>query len=271
MKRILILFILAIAAATCAFGECSDADKAVLEAFDRAWSAAGQNGDRAALMNIYADDYAGLPTMIGKAQSIEATMAAFERNKTNPSTATNTTDHYMIACTPTSATITHRNTTTTKVDGKEKTTYSRSVHVLEKRGGKWQVVSNAGNGLDDAATLEYMERDWGNAIKNRDMAWFEKNLAADFTEVSFVTGAVNNKQNSMTAIKDDKTVFDSFSFSEMSIRVDGDRAIITGIAHVKGKDDKGAAMDTRIRFTDTFIRRDGRWQAWATQAMMMPK
>lgn len=271
MKRILVVFILAIATVTYAFGECSEADKTALEALDRAWSAAGQNGDRAALTNIYADDYVGLPTMVGKAQAIETTMAAFERNKTNPSTATTTYDHYMIACTPTSATITHRNTTTTNADGKDKISYTRSVHVLEKRGGKWQVVSNAGNGLDDAAILDYMERDWGNAIKNRDMAWFEKNLAADFTEVSFMTGAVNNKQNSMMEIKNDKTVTDSFSFSDMNIRVDGDRAIVTGIAHVKGKDDKGAAMDMRIRFTDTFIRRDGRWQAWATQAMMMPK
>jgi len=30
---------------------------------------------------------------------------------------------------------------------------------LEKRGGRWQVVSNAGHGLDDQATLAYMERD----------------------------------------------------------------------------------------------------------------
>ncbi len=271
MKRILAMFVLTLAVAGYAFGECSEADKKALEAFDHAWSAAGQNGDRAALMNIYADDYAGFPTMVGKAQAIETTMAAFERNKTNPSTATTTSDHYMISCTPTSATITHRNATTTKADGKEKTSYTRSVHVLEKRGGKWQVVSNAGNGLDDNAILAYMEMDWGNAIKNRDMAWFEKNLAADFTEVSFMTGAVNDKQTSMMELKNDKTVFDSFSLSGMNIRIDGNTAIVTGIANVKGKDDKGAAMDMRLRFTDTFIRRDGRWQAWATQAMVMPQ
>ena len=274
MKHLLAMCILVISAATFAFGECSEADKKALETFDRAWGTAGDKGDRAALMNFLADDFVGLPGMVNKTQSIEGTMRAFERNKANPTMADKTThDLYIISCTPNTATITHRNIITTKngAGGKEETFWTRSVHFLEKRGGKWQVVSNAGHGLDDNAMLAYMEMDWGNAIKNRDMAWFEKNLAADFTEVSFMTGAVNDKQTSMMELKNDKAVFDSFSLSGMNIRIDGNTAIVTGIANVKGKDDKGMAMDMRLRFTDTFIRRDGRWQAWASQAMVMPK
>ncbi len=273
MKRILILSILVLASSTLAFGECSDADKKALEAFDRAWGMAGTNGDRAALMNIYADDYAGLPGMQSKVAAIDATMKTFEQNKANPSMAGSVAhDHYMIACTPNTATITHRNVVTTVVGegGKPETFWTRSVHFLEKRGGKWQVVSNAGNGLDEYDILAYMERDWADALKNRDMAWFGKNLAADFTEVDF-DGTVNDKQALMMAVKNDKSVYDSVSFSDMNIRIDGSRAIVTGIVAIKGKDDKGAAMDMRIRFTDTFIQRDGRWQGWASQIAMMPK
>ena len=50
-------------------------------------------------------------------------------------------DNYIIGCTPTTATVTHRNTVTQTDGGKDQTTYSRSVHVLEKRGDRWQVVS----------------------------------------------------------------------------------------------------------------------------------
>jgi hypothetical protein len=30
-------------------------------------------------------------------------------------------------------------------------------------------------------------------------------------------------------------------------------------------------FDVTLRFTDTYIKRDGRWQAWASQATMIPK
>ncbi len=124
MKRILAMLVLTLAAVGYVFGECSDADRKALEAFDRAWGDAGVNGDRTALMNIYADDYAGLPGMLNKTVTIEDTMKAFERNKANPQMADKIThDNYMISCTPTTATITHRNIITTKdgAGGKEET------------------------------------------------------------------------------------------------------------------------------------------------------
>ena len=54
-----------------------------------------------------------------------------------------------------------------------------------------------------------------------------------------------------------------------SKRVDGNAAVVTGINHVRGKDDKGVAFDRRTRFTDTFIKRDGRWLVWATQGTLI--
>ena len=153
------------------WAQCSDTDKKALEAFDRAWSKAGQDGDRNALSAIYADDYVGFPTMQAKTPAIAATMATFEQNKVNPAAAAqNETDHYMIACTPTTATITHRNKTfqPTANGGKGATSYSRSVHFLERRNGKWVVVSGAGGPLSDSDFLRYIEMDWIRAVKARD-------------------------------------------------------------------------------------------------------
>ena len=273
MKRILTTGILMLMAAGAAAAQCSDADKAALKAFDGAWSKAGQAGDRATLTAIYADDYVGFPGMQGKAQAIESTMRTAEREKANPGLADNVVyDHYMISCTPATATITHRNTVTTQAGegGKPETFYTRSVHFLEKRGGKWQVVSNAGNGLDDYAILGYLELDWNDAALKRNKAWFDKYYASDFSSVSSSSAALMNKNQDIADIVDDKGTVDWNQLSDLNIRIDGNTAIVTGINHVKGKDDKGAAFDRRVRFTDTWIKRDGRWQAWASQGTRMP-
>ena len=273
MKRAFFAAILSAALCITAFAECSATDKAALEAFDRAWGAAGETGDRAALMNIYADDYVGLPGMLGKAATIDATMKTFERDKANPAGANKVTyDHYMISCTPTTGTITHRNTIWTPVGegGKAETFYTRSVHFLEKRGGKWQVVSNAGGGLDDYTVLWYLEQDWNDAGPKRDKTWFEKNYAADFSSVSSMTGKLSNKAEDIADTMNDKGNLELTETSDMDIRMEGNTAIVTGIFRTKGKDEKGVAYDRKIRFTDTWVKRDGRWQAWATAGSIIP-
>ena len=273
MKRILAMFVLTFAAAGYAFGECSDADKKAIEAFDRAWGEAGVKGDRAALTAVYADDYMSIPQMMNKMATVEDTMKSFETDKANPQMADKIThDNYMITCTPMSATITHRNVITVMNDagGKEETFWTRSVHVLEKRGGKWQVVSNAGNGLDEYDTLAYMEMDWNNAYKMRDAAWFERNYAGDMTEVDSSDGKIVGKKAAIAAMNADKSVIEWMMIEALDTRVEGNTAIVTSILHAKGRDEKGAAFDRRTRYTDTFIKRDGRWMVWASQGTRIP-
>ena len=273
MKRILAMFVLTFAAAGYAFGECSDADRKALESFDRAWSAAGEKGDRAALTAVYADDYISIPQMANKTMTIENSMKGFEADKANPQMADKIThDNYMITCTPMTATITHRNVITVMNDagGKEETFWTRSVHVLEKRGGKWQVVSNAGNGLDEYDTLAYMEMDWNNAYKMRDAAWFERNYAGDMTEVDSSDGKIVGKKEAIAAMNADKSVIEWMMIEALDTRVEGNTAIVTSILHAKGRDEKGAAFDRRTRYTDTFIKRDGRWMVWASQGTRIP-
>ncbi|MBA3600738.1 MAG: nuclear transport factor 2 family protein [Acidobacteria bacterium] len=273
MKRIFLMLMVTFTFAGYAFGECSESDKKALESFDRVWGEAGVNGDRNALTAILADDYTGLPAMQNKTQNIEAAIKAFEFNKANPQMADKLShDNYMITCTPNSAVITHRNVVTTKngAGGKEETFWTRSVHFLEKRGSKWQVVGNAGNSLDEYAMLGYMEMDWNNAYLKHDMGWFERNYAADYSNVSSNNARLYNKAEDIADIKTDKTAYESAELSEINIRVDGNTAVVTGVNHVKGRDEKGQPMDFRLRFTDTFIKRDGRWQVWASQGTRIP-
>jgi ketosteroid isomerase-like protein len=253
--------------------ECSDADKKALASFDGAWGKAGQSGDKATLMTIYADDYIGFPGMQSKTAAIEDTMRTFEHNKANPAGADKVTyDHYMVSCTPMTATVTHRNTiwTPNGDGGKPGTFYSRSVHFLEKRNGNWQVVSNAGNDLDDYATLWYLEQDWNNAVWKKDKEWFEKNYAADFTSISSQTAKVMSRAEDIADTVNDKGTFDLVETTGMNIRMEGNFAVITGTFRLKGKDEKGEAFDRKLRYTDTWIKRDGRWQAWSSQGTNIP-
>jgi len=272
IRMLAVLFL--VAGSRTAFAQCSDADKKALEAFDKAWGDASVGGDRAFLQNAYADDYAGLGAggTTTKAQTIDNTVRDAERNRANPQYVDRSSaDNYIIVCTPNTATITHRNVTTPTQGGTQESFYSRSVHFLEKRRGRWQVVSGTGNALNDQGVLLYMERDWNDASKRRDVAWFERNYAGDASDVSSRTGGIHTKAEEIESMKTDKSVLESLELSDLNVRVEGNTAVVTGVNQVKGRDAQGKPFDRRVRFTDTFIKRDGRWQVWATQGTTIPQ
>jgi ketosteroid isomerase-like protein len=272
MRNIVAIAMLVFIGAGTAFAECSASDRAALEAFDRAWGEASTSGNKDALMAIYADDYYGLPAGQSKQAVIDAAIAGATANKANPNPDKVTHEHYYISCTPNSALITHRNTiwTAEGEGGKPETFYTRSVHGLEKRNGKWLVVSNAGNNLDEYETLWYLEQDWNDATWHKDRSWFEKNYAPDFYSVSSSTAKVMNRKADIDDTVNDKGTFDMVETTGMNIRMNGDTAQVTGIFHLKGKDEKGAAFDRKIRYIDTWIKKDGRWWAWSSQGTTIP-
>src|SRR5690606_34546646 len=117
-----------------------------LEAFDRAWAKAGVTPDRSALTRIYADDFVSMPQMLGKAATIDNTIAAAVGGPSGETLY----DRYMFGCTKNTATITHRNIIKdTGADGNMETFWTRSVHFLERNGGSWQVVSSTSHEMDD--------------------------------------------------------------------------------------------------------------------------
>jgi ketosteroid isomerase-like protein len=263
MAAVLILF-----AAAPAFAQCSDADKKALEAFDHAWGDATNRGDRAAMATFISNDYQGygLAGTQGKAAAIEAAATAAEQNRANPADAPRPVyGSYTISCTPNTATITHLTTVTARVDGKDQTFYNRSVHFLEKSNGRWQVVANAGHPLDDTGVLAYMEREWNDASLKHDASWVERNYAFDASDISSRSGGIMTKAQAVADARTDKTDLQSLDLSDLNVRTEGNTAVVTGINHVVGRDAQGKPIDRRVRFTDVFIKRDGRWQVWATQ------
>lgn len=247
-----------------AIGQCSDADMKALEAFDRSWAAATQAGDRAALEKILADEFRAMPGG-GKTQTINNAVRNAENNRNNPQPGNSMTyDHYRANCAGNSAMLTHRNKIVSNEGGRERTEYTRSIHHLEKRNGNWQVVSTTGNPLDDEAILYYMDLDWTAANARRDKAWFEKNFADEFASVSSSDGRVIGKAADIEETMNSKDKIEMTESTNQMIRVDRNVGVVIGIYRWKGTDANGKPFDNRVRYTDTYVKRDGRWQVLST-------
>ncbi len=67
----------------------------------------------------------------------------------------------------------------------------------------------------------------------------------------------------------DAVTFDSNVVDDVSVRLFGDTAVVRGRTVASGKFN-GAPISARIRFTDVFIKRQGRWQAVASHASPLP-
>jgi hypothetical protein len=56
---------------------------------------------------------------------------------------------------------------------------------------------------DDKNVLLQMEQSWNNALKSKDVSWFEQNLADDLTDTSSGSGALHTKSDDVAALKQD--------------------------------------------------------------------
>ena len=269
MRSIFAAALLLVISTTIALGQCSETDRKALEAFDHGWTEANARGDRVYLESVYADDYTrtSFTGPANKNEIIEAAVKSAARDKANPQNAAKVTaDHFIIACTPGTATITHRSVVTTTENGREQTFYSRGVHFLEKRGGRWQVVSLANHPLDDSTNLLLIDEEWNEAGAKKDAGWFESNLTNDFTWVNAQTGALQTRDDWITAVKNSTSTLDTVESSELKTRVEGDLGLLMGVVHVKGRDARSQPINYNLRFTMTFVKRDGRWLAAAAHA-----
>ena len=114
---------------------------------------------------------------------------------------------------------------------------------------------------DAAPALLQLERDWADALRRQDLGWMEQHYAPEYTWTG-PDGAINDRA---TDIEDTKNfTLDSLEMSDTRVRVNGDTAVVTGVTALKGKY-KGEDISGRYRFTDTLVRRDGRWLILASQ------
>jgi ketosteroid isomerase-like protein len=103
------------------------------------------------------------------------------------------------------------------------------------------------------------ERDACKAFLDADSAALERVLAPDFT-LTLSNGEVSTRADEINELRSGKIHYDVFENYDMVARVyDGNVAVVLGKTRVKGTAD-GKPFDRVVQFTDTLIKRDGRWQ-----------
>jgi len=144
MKRSLAITLLCTAVALVASAQAQNVPKDLqqtLISLDKEWGNSGT--DTAKLDKIYGDNLIAVGTK-GEAQDKKQLIADNAATSAGVQNASYVADEYKFEMlSPDVVVMTHRGTTKGMKDGKEVTESHRSLHVFQKRDGRWQVVANA--------------------------------------------------------------------------------------------------------------------------------
>jgi Tfp pilus assembly protein PilE len=114
------------------------------------------------------------------------------------------------------------------------------------------------------------ERDACKAFLDADMAALERVLTPDFT-LTLSNGDVSTRADEINELHSGKVHYDVFENYDMLARLYGENmAVVLGKTRVKGTSE-GKPFDRVVQFTDTLIKRDGRWQLAAGHVSRLEK
>jgi hypothetical protein len=114
----------------------------------------------------------------------------------------------------------------------------------------------------DSRALLTLEDRWAAALVKRDRAAFERMLAPKFVYTE--NAQLSDRAAVLTSLAGD-TVTAAHNDSMVVHRYGAVTAVVTGWLVVEGRD-----YVHRYRFTDTWVKRSGRWQIVAAQDYLMP-
>jgi ketosteroid isomerase-like protein len=117
-----------------------------------------------------------------------------------------------------------------------------------------------------AQELMQLERDWITASLKRDKAWLERFFADELIVTHPTSGTIKNKSQEIADTIDPAMTADSMTLGEMQVRVIGKVAVVTGSASETGGGGHLTDRNRSYLFTDTFLKRDGRWQLLASHS-----
>ena len=123
----------------------------------------------------------------------------------------------------------------------------------------WSQAQTTGGTEKAVAALE---QQWLQSQKTNNPDLVAPLLADKFIN----TGSDGKVTDKAQALADAKaTKYDSAEYGDLKVTVFGDTAIATGLFTAKGTDPSGKPLDTRERFTDTWVKMpNGKWQCVAS-------
>jgi len=274
-KSALALMALVVAiAAACAPKVNDPADVQAVKDTAPAYDKFANAGDAAGLAsNFYAADAVRMDPNQPASAGTEAIRASLEKSYAQSSEQIrNVIDDVRVAGAYAVAKGTFDGTSTPKAGGAAVPVKGKFVTLYERQGsGPWKAVWDIYNsdlpapgatadGADEQALMQ-IERDWAVASAAGDVAGLDKLMAAEYA--GNTDGKITPKKESLANVKSGVSKTTSAEASELKAFVAGDTATVHGLwteqSTLNGKDTSGT-----YRFIDSFVKRDGRWQAVAT-------
>jgi len=112
------------------------------------------------------------------------------------------------------------------------------------------------------AEVRKLERAWLDAYEKRDVVAMTAIVADDFT-ITFSDGSIQTKPQIIESLKRPGGSTSKFTTENVQSRVYGDTVVLIGLVISEWKQN-GQPMSDRSRYTDTYVKRNGKWQVVAS-------
>jgi ketosteroid isomerase-like protein len=121
----------------------------------------------------------------------------------------------------------------------------------------------------DEQELKEITRKRLDAEASRDVTYLSR-VYADELSIANPEGRIASKEVVLTNMKQaPESIKQSSRLEQVRVRVVGDTAIVTGVNNI-GMRIGNQEQKNKVRFTDTYVRRQGNWQLLATHSSRMP-
>jgi ketosteroid isomerase-like protein len=117
--------------------------------------------------------------------------------------------------------------------------------------------------MSEEEQLLKLDREWNEAYPRLDATALDRIIADDWVCIDG-EGLIITKRQLLDRVASSPSFLESHEFDEISLRIFGDAAIVTGRLSGKGRDDAGT-FHLQKRYTRVYVKRGNRWQAVATQ------
>ena len=108
-----------------------------------------------------------------------------------------------------------------------------------------------------------IQHQWADARVKPDIAYLERLYAREF-RVHAINGEAETREEDIAMFREGRIKPEFVRDKDMKVSVYGESAVVTGVENVGGRYPagplKGQLAEFAIRFTNVFVRRDGRWQ-----------
>jgi len=133
--------------------------------------------------------------------------------------------------------------------------------------GAAALVRGGSKPADDETQLIQLERAWNQAEAVADSSAITSLFEETLVYVDY-DGSLMNKADYLRSVSNPAAKPDHLYDEGMKAYVYGTTGIVSGIYRETGTT-KGKAYTRRARFTDTWVKRDGKWKCVASQSTMI--